>query len=348
MNSAPDAIVHYVLSRMSNARDLASCTCVSRRWKETVPYDLVIYCPFSAAVLSSWISLKAPSLRRLELRVDSLVEKGGGSAVASSGRLDCISSARGLESLKLWGIVGAAFRDLALSETIQACPNLTHLALLGCDGVGSLSIDLQLLEKCRLDFLGPRSRTSLSAPPSFMLWRSRVSAGKVEMVEMEKLPVLQFLSLRGVQWSWNAVSSVLHCASEVRHLVMKIEFSGDFDRLQPFPPVDLVQFFNAHQKLRVFEIHGAMFAALCQKDSLQSLDSRFGIPWLEEVVITVRSPLNAEQKLSTLESLVKHSPRLRRMIIRISQMKNCNEMADDFFEDICRFRGMNSKKVYIE
>lgn len=218
MNSAPDAIVHYVLCRMSNARDLASCACVSRRWKETVPYvpalyfprnafegmplsqadavigrmicqslrleELVIYCPFSSAVLSSWISLKAPSLRRLELRVDSLVEKGGGGAAVPSGRLDCISSARGLESLKLWGvcltaspnwspflnlrtmeIVGAAFRDLALSETVQACPNLTHLALLGCDGVGSLSIDLQQLEKCRLDFLGPRSRTlSVSSP----------------------------------------------------------------------------------------------------------------------------------------------------------------------------------------
>ena len=64
---------------------------------------------------------------------------------------------------------------------------------------------------------------------------------------------------------------MLDCASEVKRLVMKIEFTGDFDRLLPFPPVDLVQFFNTHLKLRVFEIHGAMFAALCQKDSLQSV-----------------------------------------------------------------------------
>jgi hypothetical protein len=78
------------------------------------------------------------------------------------------------------------------------------------------------------------------------------------------------------------------------------------------------------------------------------LDCRFLIPCLEEVMITVRSPLNAEQKLNTLESLMKYSARLRRMVIRISQMKNCHEGADDFFEEICKFKYMNYRKVRIE
>jgi hypothetical protein len=52
---------------------------------------------------------------------------------------------------------------------------------------------------------------------------------------------------------------------------MKVEFCGDFDTLQPFPEVDLVEFFNTHPKLRRFEIHGAMFAALCQKNSLKNV-----------------------------------------------------------------------------
>jgi hypothetical protein len=39
------------------------------------------------------------------------------------------------------------------------------------------------------------------------------------------------------------------------------------------------------------------------------------IPFLEEILVTVRSHLNAEQKLSTLESLVRYSARLRRMVI---------------------------------
>jgi hypothetical protein len=78
------------------------------------------------------------------------------------------------------------------------------------------------------------------------------------------------------------------------------------------------------------------------------LNSRFLIPCLEEVLITVRSPLNAEQKLNTLESLLKYSVKLRTMIIRISQMKNCHEAADEFFEDICKFKYMNYKKVRIE
>jgi hypothetical protein len=41
--------------------------------------------------------------------------------------------------------------------------------------------------------------------------------------------------------------------------------------LQPFPEVDLVDFFNSHTKLRKFEIHGAMFAALCQRNSLKNV-----------------------------------------------------------------------------
>jgi hypothetical protein len=81
---------------------------------------------------------------------------------------------------------------------------------------------------------------------------------------------------------------------------------------------------------------------------LMQLDSRFVIPCLEHVLVTVRSPLNAEQKLSTLESLVRYSVRLRRMIIRISQMKNCHDAADDFFEEICKFTCMNSGRVCIE
>lgn len=89
------------------------------------------------------------------------------------------------------------------------------------------------------------------------------------MVDTGKLPDLDYLSLRGVQWNWAAVTSVLQCASEVKHLVMKIEFCGELVALQPFPEVDLVEFFNSHPKLRKFEIHGAMFAAMCQKNSLK-------------------------------------------------------------------------------
>ena len=92
-------------------------------------------------------------------------------------------------------------------------------------------------------------------------------------VETGKLPELDRLSLRGVQWSWGAISSVLQCATEVKHLVMKVEFCGDFDTLQPFPEIDLVEFFNSYPKLCKFEIHGAMFAALCQKNSLKNVST---------------------------------------------------------------------------
>jgi hypothetical protein len=78
------------------------------------------------------------------------------------------------------------------------------------------------------------------------------------------------------------------------------------------------------------------------------VNSNFMIPNLEEVSVIVRSALNAEQKLNTLESLLTHSPKLRRMVIRISQMKNCNEAADDFFEEVCKFQLMNQGVVRVE
>lgn len=81
---------------------------------------------------------------------------------------------------------------------------------------------------------------------------------------------------------------------------------------------------------------------------VSQVDSGFVIPFLEEVVITVRSPLNAEQKMSTLESLLKYGKSLRSMVIKILEMKSCHSSADDFFDEICRFRYMNHNIVRIE
>uniref|UniRef100_J3MTQ3 FBD domain-containing protein n=2 Tax=Oryza brachyantha TaxID=4533 RepID=J3MTQ3_ORYBR len=273
-----------------------------------------------------------------------------------------------LERLRVLEIVGAALRDVAVNGAVGACPNLTDLALIGCEcSGGAVAMTLPLVERCRLDFVvSGNCSLALAAPRVESLemqgfcWISlqggnalknltvAKNTGSVYNVEMGKLPGLEKLSLRGVQWSWGAVSSALQCARELKHLVMKVEFCGDHDTLEPFPEVDLVDFFNSHPKLTKFEIHGAMFAAMCQKNSLKNLDSRFSMPCLEEVLITVRSPLNAELKLSTLESLVKYSPRMQRMVIRISQMKNCHGSADGFFEEICKFMYMNNGRVRIE
>lgn len=65
-------------------------------------------------------------------------------------------------------------------------------------------------------------------------------------------------------------------------------------------------------------------------------------------MVTVRSPLNAEQKMSTLESLVKYGKNIKKMTIKILQMKSNHSSADDFFEEICRFRYMNRKIISIE
>lgn len=137
MDSLPDAIVYYILSHISNAKDVAYCSCVSKRWKETMPtvrslffprnlFDnfkdgnpdavigkmissverlegLCIYCSFSGVSLASWLSLVGPSLKSLELRMDNLSELQ--SDTGSPSKLDSIRAACNLESLKLWGVL---------------------------------------------------------------------------------------------------------------------------------------------------------------------------------------------------------------------------------------------------
>lgn len=204
MDSLPDALVQHILSYINNSKDVAVCNCVSKRWKDSLPYirslyfarnsfdnlsgqenpdnivwkmissivrleELVVYSPFSGVGLASWLSLVGPSLRHLELRMDNLVEH----QVCNDSKLDCISAAKNLESLKLWGvlmthspkwdvfqnlwnleIVGARLDDPSLSAALRGCPNLTNLLLLGCEGVRLVSIELPHLQQCKLDFYG--------------------------------------------------------------------------------------------------------------------------------------------------------------------------------------------------
>ncbi|KAL8132364.1 hypothetical protein AgCh_008018 [Apium graveolens] len=394
MEDLPDALVQYIVSYMNNAKDVACCNSVSKRWKDSMPYlkslyfprnifdnlsagntpdrvitqmvssicrleTLIVYCPFTSVGLASWLLAQGAFIRNLELRMDCLADHQA--CTESPSKLDCLRAASNVESLRLWGvlmmqspnwdsflklrsleIVGARLEDAALADSLKACPNLTHLSLLGCEGLSSVSIELLQLQQCKLDFYGlgncSLSLTSpkleslevqgcgwLRVPETKCLRTLCISniTGRVYMVDFGKFSALESLSIRGVQWCWDA-------------------------DLLPFPEIDFVEFFNNHPKLQKFDIHGAMFAALCQKNSLRNIDSRFVIPCLEEVVVTVRSPLNAEQKMSTLESLVKYGKNLKKMTIKILQMKSNHSSADDFFEEICRFRYMNRKIISIE
>ncbi|GAA0158751.1 hypothetical protein LIER_15696 [Lithospermum erythrorhizon] len=419
MEALPDAIVQYILSNISNAKDVASCSCVSKSWNDSVPYlkslyfprnlfdnlpkgftpvaiishmissivrleQLIVYCPFTVAGLAFWLMQSGTSLRVLELRLDNVLEREPSSG--SPSMVDCIGAAYNLECLRLWGmlmvnppkwdtfhrlknleIVGGRMEDTAFSSALRACPNLISLSLLGCDGLKYVAIDLPYLKQCKLDFNGlGNGSLSVSAPNLELLEVQGCSwirvpysqclnnlsiannSGRVYMLDFGKLEALETLSMRGVQWSWDVISKMLQMASEVKHLFMKVEFTGDFEALLPFPEIDLVDFFNNHSKLQTLGIEGALFAALCQKNSLKNVDSKFMIPCLEKIVISVRSPLNAEQKMNTLESLAKYTKKLKKMSIKILQMKSSHSSADDFFEDIWRFKCINRRVVTIE
>lgn len=138
MEMLPDAIVQCILSYMNNARDVAICNCVSKRWKDSTPYirslyfprnsfdklagsdnpdnivrrmisslahleELVVYSPFSSLGLASWLSVTALSLRHLELRMDNLLEHNP--SFDGPTKMDIVGVAKNLESMKLWGIL---------------------------------------------------------------------------------------------------------------------------------------------------------------------------------------------------------------------------------------------------
>ncbi|CAL0325065.1 unnamed protein product [Lupinus luteus] len=420
MESLPDVLLQVILSRINDAREVAACNCVSKRWNESTAYikalrfphnsfdnlcstgessdtiirrmvsrilqleKLVVYSPFSSAGIESWLSIVGQSLRDLELRMDDLPDNRNINDKQS--KLDCIGAASNLESLRLWGVlilhppkwnVFQSLRNLELIDVqveesvlnfvLQSCPFVTRLLLLKCQGVQSLSINLTYLEECKLDMYGMgncsltlnspiiesfevQGCSVIEVPQSQHLRHLSISnkAGRVYRVEFGNLPALEFLSMRGICWYWDAICKMLKLATEVKHLFMKVEFTGDFETLQPFPEIDFVEFFNNHKKLQKFDIHGAMFAALHLRNNVQHMNSGFVIPYLEEVVITVRSPLNAEQKMSTLESLLKYGENLRIMVIKITQMKSTHRSVDDFFKQISWFNYMNQNIVRIE
>lgn len=138
MEMLPDAIVQYILSYMNNARDVAICNCVSKRWKDSTSYtrslyfprnsfdklagsdnpdnivqkmisslahleELVVYSPFSSSGLASWLSVTALSLRHLELRMDNLLEHNP--SFEGPTKMDIVGVAKNLESMKLWGVL---------------------------------------------------------------------------------------------------------------------------------------------------------------------------------------------------------------------------------------------------
>ncbi|PWA63774.1 F-box domain, cyclin-like protein [Artemisia annua] len=274
------------------------------------------------APLQVWASLHGCGgifVKDLELRMDNLVEQN--TADEGPSKLDCIQAARNLESLRLWGvqmvqapkwdffqklrsleIVGVRMEDPALVEALRATSNLTHLVLLVCQAP-----KIEYLEVQGCSWIRVRETSCLK---NLIIANN---TGRVYLLDFGKLTALESLSIGGVQWCWDAINKMLQLASGVQHLYMKVEFTGEFEDLLPFPEIDFVDFFKSHPKLKTFDVHGAMFATVYRKNSLKNVDSDFMIPCLEEVVIIVRLPLNAEQKMNTLESLVKFGKNLKKI-----------------------------------
>ncbi|PWA60461.1 F-box domain, Leucine-rich repeat domain, L domain-like protein [Artemisia annua] len=106
----------------TNPLHVASCNCISKKWKDSMPYitsiyfqrsifdhlsngqtpdniistimssscrleELVVYFPFTSAGLASWLLLVGSSLKNLELRMDNLADQNASND--SLAKLEC-------------------------------------------------------------------------------------------------------------------------------------------------------------------------------------------------------------------------------------------------------------------
>ncbi|KAG6526003.1 hypothetical protein ZIOFF_015977 [Zingiber officinale] len=231
--------------------------------------DLVIHCPFFGRSLASCLALCDRSLRSLDLRMNFF-----------DGGLDCVSLAKGLESLKLWHpslisspnwglpaygrlckleLVGGIVLSEHLADMMRACPHLTDLILIRCCSEGAISIELERLERCKLDlYFTVHCSLNLNSPRLQDLdiqgfYQIRVghnhrlkrlsianSEGNVTMVDVGNLPELEYLSIEGQHWYWSEIRSLLRNAIERFNWKNSSATTGNY---------------------KLEDIHGAFFAA---------------------------------------------------------------------------------------
>ncbi|KAJ9537462.1 hypothetical protein OSB04_030195 [Centaurea solstitialis] len=258
----PDDVVQHILSKLSNAKDVASCNCVSKKWKNLMSYrnslcfpdgifnnltgpqtpdsiviqmvssvsrleHLVVSCPLTIEGQSSVVG---SSLKNLELRVDHRPSK-------ARTILECINqAARSLEYLKLTRVA------LTRTPKLDVFQKLRNLKI--C--LSSVRIELLELWHCQLHTSHTANCSiTLRAPKLQLLklkgWaRIRVhdtkclktfsinddSSRVAPMVELgHYLMALESLSITGYEWHWEVIKQMLQLATKMKHLYLETGFT---------------------------------------------------------------------------------------------------------------------------
>ncbi|KAJ9537463.1 hypothetical protein OSB04_030196 [Centaurea solstitialis] len=214
MDSLPDGVVRHILSRVSNAKDVAFCNYVSNKWKHkslcfpsgifenlTGPQtpdsivmkmvssvsqleELVVSCPFTDTGLAAWLLVVGSSLKKLELHFTADGSPRTG--------LECLGAAKNLRNWRNFiEIHGARLEDSGFTEALRGTPNLTRLVVTRCRGLFTVCIELLELGHCEY-------HVENSSSPSLTLKAPKIQHLKVDgcnCIRVENASCLKTLSI---------------------------------------------------------------------------------------------------------------------------------------------------------
>ncbi|KAJ1431545.1 F-box protein [Sesbania bispinosa] len=204
------------ISECNPRADLPEPPSVARRWRPEHHFSLAVF--RNPDGLASWLSVVGLSLSQIELRMDNLADNRPPQENPSN--LDCICVARNLESLKLWGVL------MKHSPKWDVFQNLRTIEIVGAKLEDPVLTMVQGCSWIRVPETKHLRNLSISN-----------SAGRVYMIDFGSLSALEFLSMRGVQWCWDAICNMLKLASETKFLMqLKLLKNNLF---MPPPKLDL-------------------------------------------------------------------------------------------------------------
>ncbi|KAJ9537182.1 hypothetical protein OSB04_029915 [Centaurea solstitialis] len=325
LDPLPDDVVQHILSKLSNVKDVASCSCVSKKWKDLTSYrnslcfpcdifknlkrpqtpdsivihmvssvsrleHLVLTCPLTIKGQSSVVG---SSLKNLELLVDQ--------RRPSKARriLECINqAARNLEYLKLWRV------KMTLTPKLDVFQKLHHLKIY--EAIMEDTVFMEALRATphltRLEVVACKGLSSVRIELLELLYCRLYICPTVDCSITLRTPKLQRLKLRG----WARIR--VHDTNRLK------TFSINDDSSRVAPMVELGHNLRALEFLSItgYEWHWEVMKKMLQLATKMKhlyLETGFTIEGLASWLLVVGSTLKK------LELRVAHAPTKVRMIL---------------------------------
>ncbi|KAJ9537460.1 hypothetical protein OSB04_030193 [Centaurea solstitialis] len=346
LDPLPNDVVQHILSKLSNAKDVASCNCVFKRWKDLMSYrnSLCFPCDIfdnltGPQTPDSIVIQMVSSVSRLEHLVVScpLTIEGQSSVVGSSLKslelrvahaptkvrmiLECINqaTARNLEYLKLWRVMMTRVPKLDVFHKLH-CFKI-------CEVIMEDSVLMEALRATphltRLELIGCKGLSSVQIElpklRNCLLETCHTSDCSITF----RAPKLQHLKVKG--WAWIRV-----------HDTNCLKTFSIVNNSSTAPMVELGDNLMELESLfvKAYEWHWEAMTRNASACNRSETSVRLVIPCLEEVVIALALPSNVGKVTWVVKSLLKYGNKLKKIKMIVNDFLTPNHCLDRFCDEI--------------